>query len=176
MSSTESKSCKQYNNRRIRGMDSSTYIALPPTYSRSHIPGEYSQNGTKKTAQKYKHLNNIQDKMHNLQKHCAFGVLIRCNCAIALAPIKIIASAMQFAQETLLGWSIVGNTSKNVPINNTHRTCFVSQKKNDFFKIVKLLESNFIETKRDNNVMSQNDILFMKTIEQSICQNEEGFY
>ena len=72
MSSTESKSCKKYNNLRIRGMDSSTYIALPPTYSRSHIPGEYSQIGTKQTAQKYKHLNNIQDKMHNLQKQCKF--------------------------------------------------------------------------------------------------------
>ena len=70
----------------------------------------------------------------------------------------------------------MGNASKNVPIHNTPRTCFVSQKKNDFFKIAKLLESDFIETKRDNNVMSQNDILFMKTIEQSICQNEEGFY
>ena len=31
MSSTESKSCKKYNNLRIRGVDSSTYIALPPT-------------------------------------------------------------------------------------------------------------------------------------------------
>ena len=28
MSSTESKSCKKYNNLRIRGMDSSTYIAI----------------------------------------------------------------------------------------------------------------------------------------------------
>ena len=78
MSSTESKSCKKYNNLRIRGMDSSTYIALSPTYSRSHIPGEYSQIGTKQTAQKYKHLNNIQDKMHNLQKHCKFSLLIGC--------------------------------------------------------------------------------------------------
>ena len=170
MSSTE------YNNLRIRCMASSTYIALPPTYSRSHIPGEYSQIGTKKTAQKCKHLNNIQDKMHYLQKHCKFALLIGCNCAIALAPIKTIASAMPFAQETLLGWSIVGNASKNVPIHNTHRTCFVSQTKNDFFKIAKLLESDFIDTKRDNNVMSQNDILFMKTIEQTICQNEDGFY
>ena len=82
---------------------------------------------------------------------------------------------MPFAQETLLGWSIMGNANTNVPINNTHRTCFVSQKKNDFFKIAILLESDFIETKRDNNVMSQNYILFMKTIEQSICQNKEGF-
>ena len=114
--------------------------------------------------------------MHNLQKHCKFGLLIGCSCAIALAPIKTIASAMPFAQETLLGCSIVGNGSKNVPINNTHRTCFVSQKKNDFIKNTKLLESDFIETKRDNNVMSQNYILFIKTIEQSICQNEEVFY
>ena len=50
MSSAESKSCKTYNNLRIRGMYSSTCIALPPTYSISHIPGEYSQIGTKKTA------------------------------------------------------------------------------------------------------------------------------
>ena len=78
---------------------------------------------------------------------------------------------MPFVQETLLGWSIVGNASKNVPINNTHRTCFVSQTKNDFFKIAKQLESDF-ETKRDNNVMSQNDILFMKTIERYIFRTK----
>ena len=48
--------------------------------------------------------------------------------------------------------------------------------KNDLYRIAKLLENYFIETKRDNTVISQNYKLFMKTIERSICQNEKCFY
>ena len=83
-------------------------LTLPVMYGRKEIPGDYTQIGTTETAKQYNHLRDIQDKLHQLQ-NCTFGLLIGCNCATALAPINTITSAMPYAQESVLGWCIVGN-------------------------------------------------------------------
>ena len=115
-----------------------------------------------------------------------FGILIGCNCATALAPINTITSAMPYAQESVLGWCIVGNavpsdthTGRTLKTIVQHYSSIQKPhilKKNHFAQLAKILESDFIKSKSDDMVMSQEDMVFMIMVEQSIQQNESGYY
>ena len=170
---------------RVRGLNSSTYVTLPVMYGRKEIPGDYTQIGTTETAKQYNHLRDIQGKLHQLQ-NCTFGLLIGCNCATALAPINTITSAMPYAHESVLGWCIVGNavpsdkyTGRTLKTLVQHDSSIQKPhilKKNHFAQLAKIPESDFIESKSDDKVMSQEDMVFMRMVEQSIHQNEAGYY
>ena len=49
-------------------------------------------------------------------------------------------------------------------------------KKNHFAQLAKILESDFIESKSDAKVMLQEDMVFLRMVEQSIHYNEAGYY
>ena len=152
MCSTKKITCNRYNGMRVRGLNSSTYVTLPVMYGRKEIPGDYTQIGTTETAKQYNHLRDIQDKLHQLQ-NCTFGLLIGCNCTTALAPINTITSAMPYAQESVLGWCIVGNavpsdkyTGRTLKTLVQHDSSIQKPhilKKNHFAQLAKILESVF---------------------------------
>ena len=196
MSSTTLVKCTQYEGLQIRGLHSSTVIPLPTSFGRTEIPGDVTQIPTIETARRYPHLQSIQDKLHKLQD-CKIGLLVGCNCSRAIAPINCINTASPCAWETELGWCIVGtnqNASQSTPaqtlktvvhkqlqpdIDNLskeiHYSCSLSNK-NEFSQIAKLLESDFIESKRDHEKMSQDDIQFLSIITASIHQKASKHY
>ena len=198
MTSTTVVKCKQYERLQIRGLDSSSTIPLPTSYSRNEIPGDMSQIATKDKVRHYPHLQCIQDKLHDLQD-CKIGLLVGCNCSRAIAPINSINTATPFAWETELGWCIVGTNEATSLHTKAHTMKTIVRKefqpqldrpdvtnevyyssrstsKDEFNRIAKILESDFIENKGDNKVMSQDDIEFLKIIDQSIHQNNDGLY
>lgn len=83
-----------------------------------------------------------------------------------------------FGVETKLGWSIVGiiQGTDDDEEHISHRSKV--QEEMILPKIVRILESDFIEKKTDEDVgtLSQNDLRFSKIIQEGIHQNDEGFY
>ena len=182
---TKRITCNRYKGMRVRGLNPSTYVTLPVMYGRKEIPGDYTQIGTTETASQFNQLRNIQDKLHQLQ-NCTFGLHIGCNCATALSHINTITSAMPYAQESVVCWCILRNAvPSDIYTGRTLKTLVQHDssiqkphilKKNHFVQLAYILESDFIETKRDDKVMSQEDMVFMRMVEQSIHQNEAGYY
>ena len=109
------------------------------------------------------------------------------------------------AQQTELGWSIVGRISGEDDAKNTDSTgvshnittrqvpesikIFGESPEEEYFKckakikeemvapeILKLLEADFQERRNKEKTMSQEDKQFMKTVENGIHKNEEGYY
>ena len=114
MCSTKDLACKTYQGLQVRGMNASTIVTLPSMYERDDIPCDISQVGTKETTQNHSHLHQIQHQVPSLQD-CGIGILIGCDCSIVMTPLRVIPES-PLAQETCLGWSIVGS-NKSVSTN-----------------------------------------------------------
>ena len=199
MTSTSTINCKKYTGLKVRGYDSSQKISLPATYSRSFIPTNRAHIPTPSVVKKWKFLNPLVGKILPLQD-CEVGLLIGFDCPDALAPLQVILGdkTEPFAQRTELGWSVVGRTltqeeddlkstvvTKRVPdqlnVNlHNNEVHFVSRTKVADIttsEILRALESDFPEKHyEEDTVMSQEDIKFLKIVENAIRQDEEGYY
>ncbi len=91
-------------------------IMLPKAYSRDIIPSKKGQIPTPEKAQKWPHLDRINDQLLPLQEDMEIGILIGCNCPRALKPREVILGNDEdpYAIRTLLGWGIIGPA---IPIN-----------------------------------------------------------
>ena len=108
MTNTSIITSRKINNLKIRGVNNSNIITIPTTYTRnfrrSHIP-------TMETAEQWKHLKSLRDKIPKLQEY-DIGMLIGYNSSEAIKPRAVI-SGMQgepYGIKTQIGWSIVGAT------------------------------------------------------------------
>ena len=110
MCSTTDVACKKYQGLQVRGMNASTIVTLPSMYGRDDIPSDISQVGTKETTLNHSHLHQIQHQVPSLQD-CGIGILIGCDCSIVMTPLRVIPGS-PLAQETCLGWSIVGSDER----------------------------------------------------------------
>ncbi|KAM9825109.1 uncharacterized protein ACBT44_005920 isoform 1-T1 [Syngnathus typhle] len=97
---------------KVRGLNSSKEITLPPTYTREFIPANKAHIPTNETAKAWPHLEHLQPEIAPLQD-CEVGLLIGYNCSQALLPREIVSGkeGEPYAQRTDLGWSIVGQTN-----------------------------------------------------------------
>ena len=191
MTNTSIITSRKINNLKIRGVNNSNIITIPTTYTRNIIPVRRSHIPTMKTAEKWKHLRSLRDKIPKLQEY-DIGMLIGYNSSEAIKPRAVI-SGMQgepYGIETQIGWSIVGAThvesesartiTLKVPdniqlpsshTNETHYTMRTSCK-----EIVNILESDFVERRFDNQTVSQDDIRFMKILKKETRVDDDGFY
>ena len=200
MTSTSVVNCERYSDLQVRGLNSPTRISLPVTYSRQFIPAHRSHIPTKETARRWPHLKQLETELPTMQD-CDVGLLIGYNCPQALAPKNFIRGNENepFAQQTDLGWSIVGHTSStevneetsishrivamNIPDElifkdspDVVRYVFRAQTKEEASAIIPLLEADFPERKYEDKTMSQEDIQFLNIMKTEVHQNDEGFY
>ena len=206
MTSTETIECRRFHNLQIRGLKSLTKIPLSVTYSREFIPAYRSHIPTCETAKQWAHLQGLESEIPpDLQ--CEVGLLIGYNCPQALAPKDHILGRGNepFAQQTELGWSIVGRISaeddgenvdsiglshkiitRKVPESiqisgespeEVHFMCKARIKEEMVTpQVVKLLEADFPDRRNEEKTMSQEDKQFMKIVENGIHKDEEGYY
>jgi hypothetical protein len=101
------------NGLMINDFNRSTQIQLPHTFSCSTIPVKRSQIPRPEMANKWNHLARIASEFAPYHHDVEVGLLIGANCSRAIVPHKVIPGCGNepYAQQTDLGWGIVGNVS-----------------------------------------------------------------
>ncbi|KAI3356833.1 hypothetical protein L3Q82_003486 [Scortum barcoo] len=179
---------QKLTNLQVRGYNLDKRIPLPPLFTREFIPADRSHIPTSETALKWPHLEQLADKIPP-PLDCEVGLLIGYNCQQALLPREIVPGEENhpFAQRTDLGWSIVGcsNPAKDYgdAIGISHRiivrqvtpathpstklkgevhfVCRTQVREINPTDILKILESDFTDHTTDDNLISQDDLLFL---------------
>ncbi len=196
MTNTSRIKSQRAKNLMIRGMKSEERIKLPTVFTREFIPSNIEHIPTRKATSKWPHLRSIASEIPERQD-CEVSLLIGYDCPQALAPTEVKRGEgnQPFAVKTELGWSVVGrigceedeshvsHTTKVVAddplidaraeIHFTNQTRVKEEMAPS--TIVEILESDFQERKC-GKAMSQEDLRFMKIIEDGIHKDEEGFY
>ena len=105
--------CKKIYSLTVEGLQTGKVVDLPCVYSRQTIPAKRNQIPTKESALKWPHLQPIADKLLEYNKTMPVGLLIGANCINAIKPLEIIPGNYNepYAQNTVLGWGIIGNVS-----------------------------------------------------------------
>ena len=160
----------------VRGYDSNLKISIPVAYTSTSIPADEDHIPTKTTAKNWDHLQAIEDKMHDLLD-CNVGLLIGYDCSQALTPREVVAgkSNEPYGIKTDLGWSIVGGGNVEGETSFCHKVAVKELPVIQMNDIVRILESDFKETKEDKKT-SQEDLQFLKTMEEGIERTENGHY
>ncbi|KAI3358854.1 hypothetical protein L3Q82_015246, partial [Scortum barcoo] len=164
---------------RVRGFSSQSFINLPPAYTRDFIPLERSHIPTTETARRWKHLNSIAKEIPELMD-CEVRLLIGYDCSRALAPRQVITGGDDepYAVKTDLGWSIVGSSPQVAKASQVTGLCHrVSVKELPPLTpatVIKALESDFKDTNPRENSISQDDIQFIKILNEAIHQDSDG--
>jgi hypothetical protein len=179
MTETTEERCQRHIDLRIRGMDSEEFVELPPTYTRTSIPMNRSQIPTPQVASAWPHLEQVARRIQPLQP-CGVGLLVGFDCPAALAPLEVVVGNSPkdpYAQRTALGWTIVGRIStaeyKDTSMSVTHRT---RAKDVTTQEMIKALEGDFRDASDDtSNAYSQEDLRFLKILEEGTYFDEEGF-
>ena len=206
MTSTSVIDCKKYSGLMIQGVNSGVKICLPLTYSRSFIPVHKSHIPTPEVVMKWPHLECLKSEILPLQDcEVGLLIGYNCAQALAPRDFISGDGDQPFAIKSDLGWSIVGKTcteeSDYDEIGTSHRIVTMevpedlklntpeitfpnqvqyicqAQLKEEIIlpQVCKILESDFSEKYKDN-VMSQEDIRFLKIMSEEICQDHEGYY
>lgn len=164
---------------RVRGFSSKSFVNLPPSYTRDFIPLERSHIPTPETAKRWRHLNQIAQKIPELME-CEVRHLIDYDCPRALAPRQVITGGdyEPYGIKTDLGWSIVGNSSQVAKSTEVTGLCHrVSVKELPPLtpaNVIRALEADFKDTNPGEKSISQDDIQFMQLLNERINQNADG--
>ncbi|KAJ8026235.1 hypothetical protein HOLleu_34028 [Holothuria leucospilota] len=187
----------------VRGYNTSLGISLPTAFSRCSIPANRAHIPTPEMARQWSHLQGIANELMPLSE-CEIGLLIGYNCPRALTPRKIIPSVSDgpYAQQTDLGWGIVGITnpeqvrSDHDAIGFSHfvvtaevptavqigkhcnkiQVCFKSNVREIISptQVNRLLELEFNERNVGDMSYSQDDKKFLTILKDGICQLKDG--
>ena len=114
--------------------------------------------------------------MHDLLDYNV-GLLIGYDCSQALTPREVIAgeSNEPYGIKKDLGWSIVGGSDVKSGRSFCHRVAVKELPVVTMNNIVRILESDFKENKDDKKT-SQEDLQFLKIMEEGIGRTENGHY
>lgn len=195
--------CQKLTSLQVRGYNLKKRIPLPPLFTREFIPADRSHIPTAETALKWPHLEQLADKIPP-PLDCEVGLLIGYNCQQALLPREILSGEENhpYAQRTDLGWSIVCcstqasdygdaiGTSHRIIVRQVtpavqpsvelkrevHFVCKTQVREINPTDIIKVLESDFADHTADDNPVSQEDLLFLFKVKESIRQKEDGHY
>lgn len=166
---------------RVRGFNSTVHIKLPPAYTKDCIPVNRQHIPTHETAKGWQHLQAIADQMPPLL-NCEVGLLIGYNCPGALIPRRVITGKDNepFAILTDLGWSIVGcsATHSDAQLSNghCHRVTVKELPAVTPLDAIRMLETDFRDTQGDDKTVSQEDLIFLDKLKESIKTNKQGHY
>ncbi|XP_023806193.1 uncharacterized protein LOC105356638 [Oryzias latipes] len=163
---------------KVRGYYSQEYIELPPAYTREYIPLEQNSVPTCKTAEAWPHLHSIAKEIPNLLD-CPAALLIGYDCARALKPRKVIPGNDHdpYAVKTDLGWSIVGSMKPWTSAMDVTGTCHRNNVKElpsiTPSSVIKVLETDFMDTNPSEENISQEDFQFLQFLNENIHYNSE---
>ena len=108
------------NTTKINGLivsrhDKLVKIDLPKLYRRDQIPARKEQIPRPETAQAWKHLRPIANKIPVYYQDLKVGVLIGNNCVQAIKPREVIPGRPRdpYAIRTALGWGLIGAPLSN---------------------------------------------------------------
>ncbi|XP_032363653.1 uncharacterized protein LOC116677092 [Etheostoma spectabile] len=165
---------------RVRGYNSCFHIDLPPSYTKDCIPVNRDHIPTHETAKQWPHLTTISDKIPPLLC-CDIGLLIGYNCPRALTPRQVLAGKDNepYAILTDLGWSIVGCSTPHLDETGSslcHRVALKELPPVTPMDVLSALESDFKDTKTDDKTVSQEDLVFLDKLKESIRKNDQGHY
>ncbi|XP_026214228.1 uncharacterized protein LOC113160973 [Anabas testudineus] len=166
---------------KVRGYNSTLFIDLPPANTKDCIPVNRACIPTCETAKHWNHLNKIAEQIPP-HLECEVGLLIGYNCSRALAPQQVIVGKDNepYAVRTDLGWSIVGCTPSYHDTPNTNKMCHRVAVKElppaTPSDVIKVLESDFKDTCKDDRTVSQDDIVFLKMLKEGIQKNAQEHY
>lgn len=165
---------------RVRGYSSTTYIDLPPVYTKDCIPVNHAHIPTCEAAKLWNHLSAIADEIPSL-KDCEAGLLNGYNCARALAPRQVIVGEYDepYALKTDLGWSIVGPSLPKPDFSGVTSFCHRLSVKEipplTPADAIRVLESDFKDVD-DDKTLSQDDIIFLNKLSDGIRKNSFGHF
>lgn len=169
----------QYSHLCVRGYNSDERIKIKRAYSKSEIPLDTSQIPTQDMARGWPHLMPIASEIPPVQD-CIVGLLLGFDTARALLPLQSIAGKHPddpFAVQTPLGWSIVGQVTKNKHKQTTLQTGSNSKKELPPCAIIRALEQDFKDTENTSqSTLSQDDRQFLDIITTNIKQDQNGYY
>ena len=179
-SENEPVNCRKVFGLVIRGPNNSKRISISKAFSKETIPVNPNHIPSRETAMSWNHLKLIAEEM-SPKLECDVGLLIGCNCPLALTPrLKIDAPteepASPFAVKTDLGWSIIGN-----PIYERSNATFAFRIKAkeviDPIEVLKVLESDFVENHpTDQKSLSYNDKQFLDRLLNGIHVRNDSHY
>ena len=192
--------CNRYSELLVRGFRDKERIKLPPCYDRNDIPMDKSHIPCPNTAAHWPHLKKLEDVIPPVQ-NCPIGLLIGYNCPQALAPVNCVigGEGEPYAVETRLGWSIVGGGERHSEgfdsIGSSHRIVaqigpqvrevsstspaliYKTQTKDvTTAEFLQLMERDFTEPSPTTERMSQEDLRFLKLMEDEARQDDKGYY
>ncbi|KAL4230450.1 hypothetical protein ACF0H5_010832 [Mactra antiquata] len=166
---------KRIKNLKVRNFYSSDSVSIDLAYTRDFIPADRTHIPTQNTAMEWDHLNCLAKELPPLQS-CEVGLLIGYNCPQALAPQKVLTGIdnQPYAVQTLLGWSIIGNSTSPMVSAISHRTSVKELPPYTPRDVIKVLESDFAHDRNDDVKLSQNEIQFLNFLEANVQQQEDG--
>ena len=180
-------------------------LQLPKAFSREVIPARREQIPRPEYALQWPHLKKIADQIAPYRNDVEIGLLIGSDCPRAIMPREIIPGEddSPYAMRSDLGWGIIGKISQSLDEEDEERcdrfdvtdsldppTLATRSKKICNFavrthvkevinpyQVIKMFEMDFSERRGNKQAaLSQDDILFLKKMEEGICQTEDGHY
>ena len=192
--------CKRHSGLQVRGFRSKDTIPLPACYDREDIPTNRSHIPLPQTAAKWSHLRELESLIPPMQD-CQVGLLIGYDCSQALAPINSVLGreGQPYAIETKLGWSIVGGETRRMEsfdafgishrvftqthshegeqTRNTPALVYKTQvTETTTAELVQLMEKDFKDPDAAQQPVSQEDLRFLKIMNENAKQGEDGYY
>ena len=196
------------NTMKINGLivsrhDKLVKIDLPKSYTRDQIPARKEQIPRPETAQAWKHLRQIANKIPPYYQDLKVGVLIGNNCVQAIKPREVIPGRPRdpYAIRTALGWGLIGASlpnseneeedkvihsecfrisTKEIGIEETPARCFIQQVHHKEvispFTVSKMFERGFSEGERHSKALSQEDRRFLQNMKGGIHLTEDHHY
>ena len=160
----------------VRGYNSNLKIPIPVAFTSTSIPADEDHIPTKSTAKNWEHLRPIESKMYDLLD-CNVGLLIGYDCSQALTPREVLAgnNSEPYGIKTDLGWSIVGGSDVRSEQSLCHKVAVREIPAVTMIDIIRVLESDF-QGDKDDKKTSQEDLNFLKIMEEGIERTRNGHY
>ena len=185
----------------VRGVNESTEIPLPRTYTRN-IPARRSQIPRPETARKWPHLRRIADHLMPYKDELDVGLLLGINCASAIKLREIIPGNDDdpYTKRTALGWGVIGivrprdfkNSGEDdcIGVNriitrevqfNQKKTCHFALKTHTKeilspVQVKRMFELDFSEINTEEQTLSYEDRKFIKKTTEGVHQRSDGHY
>ncbi|XP_013412394.1 uncharacterized protein LOC106175106 [Lingula anatina] len=165
---------KKIRRLRVRGFKSTETLEIDQAFTREFIPADRTQIPTRKTVSDWQHLKPLLNKIPPLQT-CDVGLLIGFNCPQALLPRETLVggNSEPYAVQTILGWSIVGCSSRDNLASVCHRVTTKEVFPCMPRDVINALEKDFVHDKTEVE-MSQEDLQFLRVQETNIQQLDNG--
>ncbi|XP_033111015.1 uncharacterized protein LOC117112068 [Anneissia japonica] len=156
--------CKRFVDLRIASFDRKTEIKIPVLSSRKCRTARRSQIPTPMTALQGPHLTKISSQIPALQKGAPVAILVGNDVPRAVQPRDVIAGGEDepYAQQTSLGWGIIGTVCKNKDVENSTSFYTASSAKETIGTIQSMFHLDFAEYNSDAQGTSVEDQQFIK--------------